>query len=132
MKKLEELGISPTPWKVRLLDWGKDRVDSIDDANGEIIVETDYGVYLHKLPDARMLAAAPKLYAALYKLLGDACQHCDLRGACQAACNAVQNARDALAEASGEAKPVGYQPNSGGFLVRAAGEVIGKGEVPNA
>lgn len=99
MKTLEQLGISPAPWRIN------DHA-SVLDRYCEII-SGQYGPY--NWHNAHLIVAAPKLYAALYELLGDACQHCDLRGACQegedgmsAACNAVQNARAALAEASGE------------------------------
>lgn len=68
MKTLEELGISPAPWSIEYDDT-IDRVVNILDANNKIIVETDYGFYPPELPDARLMKAAPKLYAACYEML---------------------------------------------------------------
>ena len=64
MKTLEQLGISPAPWKMEYSN-DIDRVVSVADANNKTIVETDYGFYPPELPDARMIAAAPELYVAL-------------------------------------------------------------------
>ena len=68
MKTLEQLGISPIPWSIEYDDT-IDRVVNILDANNKIIVETDYGFYPPELPDARLMKAAPKLYAACYEML---------------------------------------------------------------
>lgn len=68
MKTLEQLGISPTPWSIEY-DETIDRVVNILDANNKIIVETDYGFYPPELPDARLMKAAPKLYAACHEML---------------------------------------------------------------
>ena len=68
MKTLNQLGVSPAPWSIEY-DETIDRVVNILDANNKIIVETDYGFYPPELPDARLMKAAPKLYAACYEML---------------------------------------------------------------
>lgn len=107
MKKLEELGISPTPWFARILRWDKNRVDGIEDANGKTIVETDSGCYPPEVPDATIMAAAPELYQALwFQCFGNTgvgnCRNC--KGAELGNCKTcpLGNARAALAKASGE------------------------------
>lgn len=106
MKPLEELGISTTPWKM-IYDDTIDRVVNILDANNKVIVKTDYGYYPPELPDAHLIAAAPKLYKAVYELLEIVCDDCQSRvvpiseNRCTV-CPRVQRARAALAEAAGE------------------------------
>lgn len=58
MKTLEQLGISPTPWKI-----GGEDFDVVD-ANNEIVVE-----YQSLKSDIRLIAAAPDLYEALAAML---------------------------------------------------------------
>ena len=59
MKKLEQLGISPTPWRIN------DHA-SVLDRYFEII-SGQYGPY--NWHNASLIAAAPKLYAACYEML---------------------------------------------------------------
>lgn len=59
MKRLEELDISPAPWKIRVGDFGFDVVD----INNEIVVE-----YQFVKPDIRLIATSPKLYEVCYRI----------------------------------------------------------------
>ena len=80
MKKLEELGISPAPWKVKQ-DSGYDResgdfntYDSVCNAEGKVMVEWENGesygdVWPTSEPDASLIAAAPDMYAAIWDIL---------------------------------------------------------------
>ena len=70
MKTLEQLGISPAPWKHTPAD--EYTHAGIDDANGCGVGET-YQVARRdetaETANARLIAAAPKLYAACYEML---------------------------------------------------------------
>ena len=70
MKKLEQLGISPAPWKHTPAD--EYTHAGIDDANGRGVGET-YEIAgkdeTAETANARLIAAAPKLYAACYEML---------------------------------------------------------------
>ena len=102
MKKLDGLGISPAPWKARMDFW-------IDDADGDFVF-TDSCVANHKETthaNARLIAAAPELYQALwFQCFGNTgvgnCRNC--KGAELGNCKTcpLGNARAALAKASGE------------------------------
>lgn len=108
MKPLEELGISPTPWKFILRDEiGADVKCSwrgIARKRRHTVVVRDAYV-----DDARLIAAAPKLYKAVYELLEIVCDDCQSRvipiseNRCTV-CPRVQRARAALAEAAGESE----------------------------
>ena len=100
MKKLEELGISPAPWKV-----GGDGYDVANDEN-EIITD-EYDQFSRA--DARLIAAAPELYEAVWDILFKGtritnCRNC--KGAEFGNCKTCQlgKARAALAEAAGESE----------------------------
>ena len=106
MKKLEELGISPAPWKCIRYKWN---------SNGKCIhfgeVRFADGVKLVsdiRQPDAQMASAAPELYEALwFQCFGETgvgnCRNC--KGAELGNCKTcpLGKARVALAKASGEA-----------------------------
>ena len=70
MKKLEQLGISPSPWKHTPAD--EYTHAGIDDANGHGVGET-YEIAgkdeTAETANARLIAAAPKLYEACYEML---------------------------------------------------------------
>ena len=59
MKRLEELGISPAPWKLC-------RDGEIVHGNGYSLTDGD-GCFVLK-SDARLIAAAPKLYSKAYEV----------------------------------------------------------------
>lgn len=103
MKKLEELGISPTPWRTEKLQSGE----------FQHIYADNYPVALSvKNEDARLTAAAPKLYKALYELVeayeacnahDGTCGNCERLKMCQQdEERIIANAKSALAEAAGE------------------------------
>ena len=70
MKKLEQLGISPAPWRHTPAD--EYTHAGIDDANGRGVGET-YEIAgkdeTAETANARLIAAAPKLYEACYEML---------------------------------------------------------------
>ena len=70
MKTLEQLGISPAPWKHTPAD--EYTHAGIDDANGRGVGET-YEIAgkdeTAETANARLIAAAPKLYEACYEML---------------------------------------------------------------
>ena len=59
MKTLEQLGISPTPWKINEYATVLDRYSTI--------ISGQYGPY--NWHNARIIAAAPELYEALYDVV---------------------------------------------------------------
>ena len=66
MKKLEELGISPTPWKVcdeRTLSGEIVGVECADRRKDLVA-----GDFVITEPNAKLIAASPKLYAACYEM----------------------------------------------------------------
>ena len=108
MKKLEELGISPTPWGYSL---GNRQMLVTRGTAQTIFIE--YGLELQhakrpmRYANARMFAAAPELYQALwFQCFGNTgvgnCRNC--KGAELGNCKTcpLGNARAALAKASGE------------------------------
>ena len=59
MKTLEQLGISPAPWKINEYATVLDRYSTI--------ISGQYGPY--NWHNARLIDASPKLYAACYEML---------------------------------------------------------------
>lgn len=107
MKKLSELGISPAPWKI-----GRYREKTTGKPYSNVNSAT--GAYVAAAPsdaDKRIIAAVPKMYAALWDVcFGPSkttnCAKCggNLHGGveyCSKTCR-LYKARAALAEASGE------------------------------
>lgn len=93
MKTLEELGISPAPWRIN------DHA-SILDRYCEII-SGQYGPY--NWHNAHLIAASPKLYKALYKITkeqecGQDCIKCTNHGC------VIKECKAALAKAAGESE----------------------------
>ena len=124
MKTLEQLGISPAPWKYKQ-DSGYDReswdfntYDAVCDAEGKFMVEwangESYGeVCPNSEQDARLMAAAPDMYKRGFELvfaLEDWMQKyppsefSTFGQAYQLLVGAVNNFRSALAKASGESE----------------------------
>lgn len=99
MKKLEELGISPAPWKV-VHDEGCDWSEVRDAKNNDVTCGSEVGFC--GVNDAPIIAAAPKLYECLreavelYKCETRSCDKC-LNVRCW-----IIDATAALAEAAGE------------------------------
>lgn len=96
MKRIEELGISPAPWKV------------IDPPDDSLTVEAPDGCsvcfmggVIETPANARLVAAAPKLYQALYDLIGIVRNRLPKQPTIDEI-EAVRNAEKALAEAAGE------------------------------
>jgi len=102
MKPLEELGISPAPWKRKYGALNSLRVDS---ACGACVAD-DLDLVEDKTGDsnARLIAAAPELYEALRLCVGELCEtcrQCTVRP-CVKDCEAVRKARAALEKAGGK------------------------------
>lgn len=108
MKKLSELGISPAPWKVDDGKWGCDneiRCEYISDiiVKGEkrtkVVASCNAHFDTYK-PDARLIAAAPELYDALYDVVAY-CESTHLVPS-ERFGKVLAKAKAALAKASGE------------------------------
>lgn len=109
MKKLEELGISPAPWKHIPAD--EYTHAGIDDANGNGVGET-YQVggedETAENANARLIAASPELYECLHEAVVGICHNFECCGPHpEYACNGskdcfVKRWRAALAKAAGE------------------------------
>ena len=100
LKQLKELGISPAPWKYIGYHYHR---------NGEYIHLGEVWVRggKHKIvvdisqPDARLIAAAPKLYAACYEML----RYCYEQNTNTTVFNtALELMKHAVAEAAGESE----------------------------
>ena len=101
--KLEELGISPAPWKVATNGYGS---EDVVDKDGELIVayEPDFEKP-HDGACKRLIAAAPELYSCLREAVSEHCGMCDgiHDGHCIAAQKCfVQRWREALAKGGGK------------------------------
>lgn len=74
MRKLEELGITESPWRFTGYTYHKDgmyiHLGEVSSINGHKLA------YDLKAPDARMFAAAPLLYAALREAVIQKCSKC--------------------------------------------------------
>ena len=113
MKKLEELGISPAPWKVDDGKWGCDNkimCEYISDiiVKGEkstkVVASCNAHFDTYK-PDARLIAAAPELYEALFEALPwltDIGAEVVGNEAAAKIAAIVKKAKSALAKAAGE------------------------------
>jgi len=73
MKRLDELGVSPAPWKSSV---GIDVCcPCICDANGRFMLE--YTDMENRNANARLIAASPELYECLREAVGEMCHTCD-------------------------------------------------------
>ena len=124
MKTLEQLGISPAPWKYKQ-DSGYDRksgdfntYDAVCDAEGKFMVEwangESYGeVWPNSEQDASLIAAAPQMYKHGVELVSSLedwmkkyppIEFSTFGQAYQLLVEAVNNFRTALAKAAGESE----------------------------
>lgn len=104
MKRLDELGISPTPWHC---------------VAGSVFPTGDWDEplceWVRSNADARLIKTAPKLYDALQKIVAcwgsSSCEcgvehgppmYCQLVGCKPQKCPIILNAKSVLAEAAGE------------------------------
>lgn len=113
MKKLEELGVSPAPWKI---DNGSDGWSIVRDAKGMYAATPDGDEETEAVSNSRLIAAAPELYDALQQIMqcwgasvfdegGMACDtplYCKHAGCGHKTCPVFLRAKDALAKAAGE------------------------------
>ena len=65
MKTLEQLGISPTPWNEKSWATSEDYGHDISDYNHNTICDMRLLQGETRIPNARLIAAAPELYEAL-------------------------------------------------------------------
>lgn len=95
MRKLSELGISPAPWKI------DDPGDGLQVCAPDGCTVCFMGGVIETPANARLIAAAPKLYEALRKITEE--QECgkDCK-ACKNDLCVIQECKAALAEAAGE------------------------------
>ena len=104
MKKLEELGISPTPWRQEANGYGTLDVLGSDDS---LVVAYENPIDMNDQENRRLISAAPDLYDALRGLLEIVCVDCkspyEINGKC-VKCPRVVAAEAALAKASGESE----------------------------
>ena len=78
MKRLDELGISPAPWRIGEEDCDGIVEDILDSGFGD---ESISGLVVYDgcmdKADASLIAAAPKLYEALREALKSYCEGCN-------------------------------------------------------
>lgn len=105
MKTVEQLGISPAPWKAYngvYSSW----VD--DNAKEFVCMKTSISMNDCDIDrrNARLIAAAPELYEALRECVGEMCKFCKeteigKRMPCEMGCETMRRARAALENAGG-------------------------------
>lgn len=99
MKKLEELGISPAPWRVITVNGSLHSVEAYPYFIGDLMhIDTVCNLRKARPSDARLIAAAPKLYDALCGLLEIVCDDC--KSAYKVDCKCVKCPRVKAAEAA--------------------------------
>lgn len=105
MKTIEELGISPAPWKkyVGVYSFW------VDDNSGEFVCmknSTSMNDRNIGKRNASLIAAAPDLYEALRECVGEMCKFCGeteigKRLPCEMGCETMRRAKTALEKAGG-------------------------------
>ena len=105
MKSIDELGISPAPWRIGEEDCDGIVEDIMDSGFGD---ESIAGLVVYDgcmdKADARLIAAAPELYECLRKVVNDVVCRCATKDCdkCNMALCWVKKAKAVLAKASGE------------------------------
>ena len=99
MKKLEELGISPTPWRQEANGYGTLDVLGSDDS---LVVAYENPINRNDQENRRLIAAAPELYDALQSLVEYIDRECVPCG--ETACELMYYAHNVLSKASGESE----------------------------
>ena len=124
MKKLEELGISPAPWKI--VPSANNEMMNCDGVNREVmeihctparnceswrkIAVVRFQAGGPETANANMIEASPDMYSALSELYDSVCMRCEIRRQCEyynqggSMCEIMANARAALAKAAGESE----------------------------
>lgn len=103
MKTIEQLGVSPAPWKADIgvySFWVDDNAEkSVCMENSTCKNDRDIG-----RRNARLIAAAPELYEALRLWVEELCEDCqaEIGKTCDGKCEAVRRAVAALEKAGGE------------------------------
>lgn len=98
MKRLDELGISPAPWKCETND--QSEFIGILNGRGFYVAKFAYDI---RPSDARLFGAAPKMYKALYDILPIARNRMPSQPTLEEI-EVLQNAEAVLAEAAGESE----------------------------
>ena len=99
MKPIEQLGISPAPWRHnadQCAVWADDRYGSRQIVAAHTRGSADEA-------NARLIAAAPELYEALREWVEELCDSCqaEVGRTCDGECEAVRKAKAALEKAGG-------------------------------
>ena len=110
MNTIEELGISPVPWKVVVENKRDCRIFAVEANNGAGITDFDcceeqFSTY-EGFANAELIAAAPDLYEALRECVGEMCKFCKDTEIgkslpCESGCEIVRRAKAALEKAGG-------------------------------
>lgn len=100
MKKLEQLGASPAPWKLDL------ETCTVKDANGKPVLDNEFGVASMEDADMSLFIASGSLYKCLREAVIDKCRQCVCNRQADFYCSRkdcqYHHWREALTAASGE------------------------------
>ena len=99
MKTLEQLGISPTPWRQEANGYGTLDVLGSDDS---LVVAYENPLNRNDQENRRLIAASPELYYALQSLVEYIDRECIPCG--ETACELMYYAHNVLAKAAGESE----------------------------